>query len=160
MSAADNRRRMEILVRDRLTCHYCQQPGTLHDGPDGQRWHLDHTLARSKGGPDHLDNLVLACATCNIAKSDKPYLDFIATCISKGMRPAPLTHIDQARTTIRNARCSRREASVEAYYAEHLDLSAVDRAWLEEVARGLPLRDLPPLPIPAGLVPEPFGADR
>ena len=37
------------------------------DGPI----HIDHVLAVANGGTDELDNLVVACAACNISKGDR-----------------------------------------------------------------------------------------
>lgn len=52
-----------ILERDGYTCTYCGDT----DGP----FHVDHVLPVSKGGSDDPENLVCACATCNLSKSDK-----------------------------------------------------------------------------------------
>lgn len=56
--------------------------------PDGEGvWQLadgyakatrDHVHPLSKGGPDNLDNLVLACMACNVAKGTAPLLLFFA----------------------------------------------------------------------------------
>ena len=35
----------------------------------GVRYHLDHILPESLGGTDNMDNLALACPTCNYHKS-------------------------------------------------------------------------------------------
>lgn len=49
-------------------CYYCQDQGDGSKGPDGRIWHVDHMVAIINGGDNKLDNLVLACATCNLAK--------------------------------------------------------------------------------------------
>lgn len=46
-------------------CHYCHDPLT-----DDNRT-LDHVLPKSQGGMNHVDNLVLACASCNLSKSNR-----------------------------------------------------------------------------------------
>jgi 5-methylcytosine-specific restriction endonuclease McrA len=65
---------LSIYERDGGRCHYC---GT--EIPRNSDWHIDHKHPRSLGGSDAEDNLVLACAPCNLAKSDTPYDEFIAS---------------------------------------------------------------------------------
>lgn len=52
-----------VYRRDGRQCQYC---GTT----DGQ-FHVDHIVPRIKGGQDTLDNLVVACASCNLSKGSK-----------------------------------------------------------------------------------------
>jgi hypothetical protein len=40
--------------------------------------HRDHVEPSSKGGANHLDNLVLACDECNVKKKARPLLIFLA----------------------------------------------------------------------------------
>lgn len=49
-------------------CHYCAQEGTNQFGPDMRVWHVDHSYPVIRGGDSSKDNLVLACATCNLQK--------------------------------------------------------------------------------------------
>lgn len=53
--------RHRIFKRDNGTCHYCGAPAE----------HIDHILPRCKGGEDSQDNLVAACASCNLSKGGK-----------------------------------------------------------------------------------------
>jgi hypothetical protein len=62
--------RSRIIARDGHTCSYCGGEGDLTHGPDGEWWRLDHVMPVSRGGSDEEDNLALACAGCNIRKSD------------------------------------------------------------------------------------------
>jgi 5-methylcytosine-specific restriction endonuclease McrA len=69
-----------VIERDGLLCCYCLHPVIPErftpEGPDGykrlpagRRWaHLDHVIPWSKGGSDSPDNLVIACAPCNMRK--------------------------------------------------------------------------------------------
>lgn len=50
----------EVLRRDGRVCRYC---GRL-EGP----FHIDHVVPKAKGGSDHLSNLAVACAPCNMSK--------------------------------------------------------------------------------------------
>jgi len=68
-----SRRRREIFARSDAKCHYCQAPLTL----DG-KWHIEHMLPRALGGGDDALNLVAACAPCNLAKSARSALEFVA----------------------------------------------------------------------------------
>lgn len=58
--------RFTVLRRDGFRCRYC---GRSPD--DGAMLHVDHVLARSRGGPTTLENLVTACQECNLGKSDR-----------------------------------------------------------------------------------------
>lgn len=49
-------------------CFYCGEQGESQKGPDGRNWHVDHAYPVSRGGDNEQDNLVLACATCNLEK--------------------------------------------------------------------------------------------
>ena len=55
------RYRREIKDRDGHKCVYC--------GGDANT--LDHLVSKSAGGPTTSDNLVTACASCNLRKGDK-----------------------------------------------------------------------------------------
>jgi len=52
-------RENKLLVQSDTTCAYC---GSL----DKLQW--EHIIPRSRGGPDSIDNLVLACQSCNLKK--------------------------------------------------------------------------------------------
>lgn len=55
--------RWMILQRDDFTCQFCgSRPGNEH-------LQVDHLLPVSKGGSDHENNLIAACARCNKGKS-------------------------------------------------------------------------------------------
>lgn len=53
-------------------CHLCHSklPRKNH-GRHGTRgsWHVEHSVPRTKGGTDHLNNLKPACISCNLDKS-------------------------------------------------------------------------------------------
>ena len=67
------RRRVEIFARSEGRCHYCR--GVLQlDG----KWHVEHSFPRALGGDDDPMNLVAACVACNLAKSDRTALEFVA----------------------------------------------------------------------------------
>lgn len=56
-----------------INCCYCN---TLLDSP--KKMSIDHVIPRSKGGSNHIDNLVICCEPCNTKKGDKFLVDFIA----------------------------------------------------------------------------------
>lgn len=58
-----NRRVAALLERDGARCSYCDQTPI--------NYHVDHFIPRAKGGHDRMNNLVLACPDCNLAKKDK-----------------------------------------------------------------------------------------
>lgn len=54
-----------MLARDGFRCRYC--------GATPHRVYLevDHVIPRAHGGPTTMDNLVTACGSCNVGKSDR-----------------------------------------------------------------------------------------
>jgi 5-methylcytosine-specific restriction endonuclease McrA len=50
--------------RQRGRCYYCGEKV-------GRRWHVDHVEPISREGSNGDDNLVIACAFCNLSKADK-----------------------------------------------------------------------------------------
>jgi hypothetical protein len=68
-----SRRRRAIFERSEGRCHYCSTLLTL----DG-KWHVEHQLPRALGGGDDALNLVAACVRCNLEKSDRTALEYIA----------------------------------------------------------------------------------
>lgn len=51
-----------LLIRQGWTCEYCPRP--LHF----KTVTIDHMVPQSKGGTDHVVNLVAACRSCNSSK--------------------------------------------------------------------------------------------
>ncbi len=51
------------LKRQKNLCYWCNE--ILH------RYHIDHWMPLSRGGSNGADNIVLACAHCNLSKRDK-----------------------------------------------------------------------------------------
>jgi 5-methylcytosine-specific restriction endonuclease McrA len=57
-------KRFAILERDKFRCRYCgSEPGTA-------LLQIDHVMPKNHGGSDDEDNLVTACADCNVGKND------------------------------------------------------------------------------------------
>lgn len=55
-------------------CHYCQTPLTLSG-----RWHVEHMMPGALLGTDDPINLVAACVPCNLAKSDRTAIEYMAS---------------------------------------------------------------------------------
>ena len=53
--------RFNVFLRDRFTCQYCGNREDLT---------FDHVIPRSKGGQTTWENVVAACAPCNLRKAD------------------------------------------------------------------------------------------
>jgi 5-methylcytosine-specific restriction endonuclease McrA len=53
--------RFNVFLRDKFTCQYCGAKEELT---------FDHVLPRSRGGQTRWDNVVAACAPCNLAKGN------------------------------------------------------------------------------------------
>lgn len=56
--------RFTVLRRDGFRCAYCGR-----GEPEGVRLHIDHLVPVARGGATQLDNLITACADCNLGKS-------------------------------------------------------------------------------------------
>lgn len=56
--------RFAVLNRDGFRCAYCGRGKA-----DGVLLHIDHLVPVARGGRSELDNLVTACASCNLGKS-------------------------------------------------------------------------------------------
>jgi 5-methylcytosine-specific restriction endonuclease McrA len=54
--------RFNVFLRDRFTCQYCTAREDLT---------FDHLMPRSKGGQTTWENVVTACAPCNLRKGGK-----------------------------------------------------------------------------------------
>ena len=81
--------RFNLFLRDSFTCQYC-----------GKRDHeltFDHVVPRSKGGKTRWDNVVAACTTCNIKKSNKVASKFGMQLFKKPSRPTPETLLNNGR---------------------------------------------------------------
>ena len=59
----------QIRERSGHRCEYCRTSEWL----SGQRHEIDHIFPRALGGESRLDNLCLACATCNGFKADRTH---------------------------------------------------------------------------------------
>ncbi|MCA3177582.1 MAG: HNH endonuclease [Burkholderiales bacterium] len=67
------RRRRAIFERSGGRCHYCACELQLEG-----RWHIEHKVPRALGGRSVDDNLVAACAPCNLKKRDQTDHEFQA----------------------------------------------------------------------------------
>src|SRR4029078_503954 len=54
--------RFNVFLRDRFVCQYCVDKADLT---------FDHLVPRSRGGLTRWDNVVAACAPCNLMKGGK-----------------------------------------------------------------------------------------
>ena len=54
-----------ISLRDNDKCQYCGAPATTTS------MCVDHVIPRNKGGSHDIENLKLACVTCNSTKGDR-----------------------------------------------------------------------------------------
>ena len=75
--------RESIFKRDLYTCRYC--------GNTAPPFHIDHVYPFSKGGETSIENLVTACADCNMGKHN-----------SVGVWPKPIGHFVSKKSHIPN----------------------------------------------------------
>ena len=62
-----------VSVRDGWRCTYCGRRVTRRTR------HIDHSVSRANGGTNHLNNLRLSCAPCNLGKGPINSREFIRT---------------------------------------------------------------------------------
>ena len=58
--------RFNVFLRDHFNCQYCGQESELT---------FDHLIPRSRGGLTRWDNVVTACASCNLSKGGRMSLE-------------------------------------------------------------------------------------
>lgn len=61
----------QIKSKASVVCYYCGTRVSIDD------MHIDHIVPLSKGGAHSVENLCIACASCNHSKSDKPIRTWI-----------------------------------------------------------------------------------
>jgi 5-methylcytosine-specific restriction endonuclease McrA len=77
--------RRALFARDEWSCVYC--------GTNGGRLTLDHVLPRSRGGDSVWENVVTACAPCNLKKGDRLPEEASMTMKRQPRPPAPVLFI-------------------------------------------------------------------
>jgi 5-methylcytosine-specific restriction endonuclease McrA len=70
--------RFNVFLRDRFQCQYCGSKEDLT---------FDHLVPRSKGGRTTWDNVVTACAECNLSKANKLPRDLERLPLQRPYRP-------------------------------------------------------------------------
>jgi hypothetical protein len=77
-------------------CYYCGMKLTLRSKTkfpevDPAVMLTDHFVPKSKGGSDHIDNIVPCCRPCNSGKNNKPLEQYRSSCYwkSKGISFTP-----------------------------------------------------------------------
>jgi 5-methylcytosine-specific restriction endonuclease McrA len=80
--------RFNVFLRDRFTCQYCGLKSDLT---------FDHLVPRSKGGRTTWNNVVTACASCNLKKGSR-------RCFDAHMHPAQKPFKPDMMTLHRNGR--------------------------------------------------------
>ncbi len=77
--------RRALFARDGWRCVYC--------GSSGGRLTLDHVVPRSRGGDSVWENVVTACAPCNLRKGDRTLEEAAMTLPRQPHIPAPVLFI-------------------------------------------------------------------
>jgi 5-methylcytosine-specific restriction endonuclease McrA len=80
--------RRALFARDGWRCVYC--------GSSGGRLTLDHVVPRSKGGESIWENVVTACAPCNLRKGDRTLEQVGMVLHTKPRAPQPVLFIKLA----------------------------------------------------------------
>lgn len=80
--------RMNIMLRDKYQCQYCQRRSPVVD------LNLDHIQPRSQGGLTTWENVVTSCHTCNRRKGGRTPEQAEMQLLRKPFRPQSLPFID------------------------------------------------------------------
>lgn len=83
-----DRMRDAIIRKCDQQCQYCAYYGSEERGPDGEAWHVEHVIPVSRGGPTHMGNLTLSCATCNMDKGTRTAGEYVRILNSERLRRA------------------------------------------------------------------------
>lgn len=65
------KKKQAVIERDGPWCFFCHRELTFEEAT------LEHLVAKVRGGPDHLDNLALACENCNSGIDNMTLMDKI-----------------------------------------------------------------------------------
>lgn len=76
-----NPRILALAQRDGDGCVWCTEQVDLLEAT------VEHLVPRARGGPDHLDNLLLACRRCNPARSITPAVTYLDHLVAAGGCP-------------------------------------------------------------------------
>ena len=49
----------------------------MHQSLQGATFHLEHVVPESLGGSSEIDNLALACPSCNLHKADRLFVELV-----------------------------------------------------------------------------------
>jgi 5-methylcytosine-specific restriction endonuclease McrA len=79
--------RKNIFHRDNYTCQYCGSKSGPHT--------IDHIIPRERGGIDTWENLVTACAPCNIIKGNRSIEEAGMVLRKRPIRPNRIHHFQQ-----------------------------------------------------------------
>jgi len=64
-----------LVVTQEYRCFYCNKP--FFNGTLEAKLHIDHKTPLSRGGVDNIENIALACPSCNLSKHDKTADEFM-----------------------------------------------------------------------------------
>lgn len=87
--------RFRVMARDNFRCVYCGAT------PEATSLHIDHLLPVNAGGGNEVDNLVTACADCNLGKRDSIVSEMIDRGLERGASEA-LSKISEIVAEFRN----------------------------------------------------------
>jgi 5-methylcytosine-specific restriction endonuclease McrA len=74
--------RFNVFLRDRFTCQYCGVAFSTHDLT------FDHVVPRARGGRTSWDNVVTACAPCNLKKGARAAADAGMRLLTRPAQPS------------------------------------------------------------------------
>ena len=69
--------RQDVISIFQSQCQHCQRFGDGNKDPDGHSWHMDRIVPGARGGMYTIDNVSLACRSCNLRRGVTPFFMFM-----------------------------------------------------------------------------------
>lgn len=119
--------RVDVFKRDGFTCQYCG----AH--PPGVLLHVDHIVPVAGGGGNEIDNLITACAPCNLGKGARELSAIPESLTDKASRIAEAESQLAGYSAVLEARRQRLEDDCFRVVEELTGEDTINRGWFQSI---------------------------